>query len=210
MKFFLLLIILAMGGAGYYEYRLLQQGNATYEQRLSDLQAKLDKTEAENKSQLGEMEKLAKEFADAQAKIKDLNSQLEAAAKATETSTAVAKTSASTASTPAETPRLASSNPNELGTILTVDGKKFDNCKLLHVEMDGITFSHASGITKVMFPLLPADLQKQYGFDPTKGTQITADQALALEKARFAAAQKAISATTTTSTTATTATPAKK
>ena len=41
---------------------------------------------------------------------------------------------------------------------------------MLKVESDGVTFSHDDGITKILFPFLPPDLQKQFGYDPQKAT----------------------------------------
>jgi hypothetical protein len=44
---------------------------------------------------------------------------------------------------------------------------------VLKVEADGVTFSHDDGITKVLFPLLPPTIQKQFDYDPQKAVAQT-------------------------------------
>ena len=77
-----------------------------------------------------------------------------------------------------------------MGTITTLDGRTFQDCKILKVEADGITFSHADGITKILFPLLRPDLQKRYGYDPQKAVAETAAQ-INYQQAQQAAQQNA-------------------
>lgn len=67
----------------------------------------------------------------------------------------------------------ATSNSNNIGTVTTLDGRTFHNCKVLKVETDGVTFSHDDGITKVLFPLLPPNVQKQFDYDPQKAVAQT-------------------------------------
>ena len=81
-------------------------------------------------------------------------------------------------------------SPNDLGTIATLDGKTYQKCELLKVETDGITINHSAGIIKILYGLLPLDLQKKFGYDPHVTTALTPDQALSLENQRKAAAQK--------------------
>ena len=74
-----------------------------------------------------------------------------------------------------------------MGTIATLDGKNYQNCKLLKVDADGITVDHTEGITKIAFGLLPPDLQKRFGYDPHQMTGLTATQVESLEAQRKAA-----------------------
>jgi len=59
---------------------------------------------------------------------------------------------------------------------------------LLAVEADGVTFSHTKGITKVLFPLLPLDLQKRFGYDSRKAAALTGAEIKYQEEKRKAAA----------------------
>ena len=51
------------------------------------------------------------------------------------------------------------------------DGKVYSNVKVNRVEPDGITISHGSGITKVYFWELTADIQQKYSYDPAKARE---------------------------------------
>ena len=50
--------------------------------------------------------------------------------------------------------------------LVTTDGRIFRNVQVWKNEPDGVTFRHDEGLTKLEFPLLPADWQKKYGYDP--------------------------------------------
>ena len=51
------------------------------------------------------------------------------------------------------------------------DGKVYSNVKVNRIEPDGITISHVSGITKVYFWELSADIQQKYSYDPAKARE---------------------------------------
>lgn len=187
MNYFLLFVILALCGGGYYEYTLQQESDVKYQRQTSNLANQVTKLQSDNAAIEDEKAKLSKNLADAQAKIADLTAQIAAAAEAAKAAKA-AEAAAKAAATPS--PSTNSSTPvfsNNLGMVTTLDGKTFQNCQLLRVEADGITFNHSSGITKVLFPLLSPALQKKLGYDPKNGTNLTAEQVQALEAQRKAA-----------------------
>jgi hypothetical protein len=66
----------------------------------------------------------------------------------------------------------------------TVDGKEYKNVTVKRVEPDGIVVSSKSGISKVYFTELPAEIQKKYGYNPQAASAYMADQIAALDQAR--------------------------
>ena len=52
--------------------------------------------------------------------------------------------------------------------IVTIDGKTYENCKVVRVEPDGVVVQHKSGGAKVLFRVMSDDLKKKYGHDPDK------------------------------------------
>lgn len=192
MNYFLLFIILVLCGGGYYEYTVQAQSETHYQQQISDLSAEVEKARSDGTKIAAEKDEVSKKLADAQTKIADLNSQIAAAvttAKAEKDAEAEAKAVAAAQAAAAKQAAAAALPSNNLGTITTLDGKAFQNCQLLRVETDGITFSHSTGITKIIFPILQPGLQKRFGFDPRIGTELTDAQVLTQEAQRKAAAK---------------------
>jgi multidrug efflux pump subunit AcrA (membrane-fusion protein) len=189
MNYFLLFIILAICGGSYYEYTLQQKSDVNYQQQASALAGQIANLQADKTKIEREKAKLSKNLADVQAQITDLNSQIAAAAAkaAKDAAEAAAKAAAKAAPLPPKPPPPPPVFSNDLGTIAALNGKTFQNCRLLRVETDGITFNYSSGITKVLFPLLPFALQKKFGYDPKNGAVITAETVQALEAKRKAA-----------------------
>jgi alanyl-tRNA synthetase len=178
MKYFLLVIILALCGSGYYGYTLLQQEQAkvaTDEQAIARLQA-------DNKSLTDDKATLTKNLSDAQAQVTDLTTQLktaqssladtqsklDAAQKTVSDDEAKIAKAAATAAAAAKVATGAPVDPNSLGTLTTLDGKTYLNCELLRIDPDGITVNHSTetGITKISFVLLSPDLQRKFGYNP--------------------------------------------
>lgn len=161
MLFFLLL--LTAGEAAFFEFTVQQQSSDGFQQQQADWQTKADSLESDNKQLLATKTGLAHDVAAAQIQVTFLSDELKKAQKEmTQVKAAVAvATSKIGAAVPAPTPERAT-----LGNISTVSGKTFQNCQLLKVEADGITFSHDQGITKVLYPDLPLDVQKRFGVDP--------------------------------------------
>lgn len=193
MNYFLLFIILALCGGGYYEYTLQKESDSNYQRQVSDLEARVEKVQSDNAKITEEKTELSKKLADVQSKITDLNSQIAAAAAAAKAAKEAKEVeeAAKAAKATADAAAAVAKPTNNLGVVSTLDGKTFQNCQLLRVEADGITFSHSAGITKVLFPLLQPELQKRFGFNPSIGTTLTDAQVLVQEAQRKAAAKTA-------------------
>jgi hypothetical protein len=189
MNYFLILIILALGGGGYYEYTTLQQQNATDHQALTELQAKFDTIQAENQKLQDENTQLTKGVADAQAKAADLAKQLQAAQGSVPPAVPLlasqGMSGAGAGGTAPTTP--AAPATNNLGTIVTLDGKTFPNGQLMKVQSDGVVISYPGGITQIAYAVMPPDLQKRFGYDPHQAAALTEAQIEYQEEQRKAA-----------------------
>jgi hypothetical protein len=64
----------------------------------------------------------------------------------------------------------------------TIDGKEYKKATVSRVEPDGIVIVHSSGIVKIPFVELSAELQKKYGYQPEKA-KAYADQVDAQQRA---------------------------
>lgn len=51
-------------------------------------------------------------------------------------------------------------------TITTRKGVTYENCRLLRVEPDGISYAHSRGIAKLFFSELPPEYATRYGYNP--------------------------------------------
>jgi len=187
MNYFLMLIIILLCGGGYYEYNQLQQKSTGDQQQISDLSAKVDTLQAENKKLEDAQAQLTKNADDATAQVTDLTKQLQDAQTAL--TAAKAEGLKTKAAPPSATTAAGSSSPvtptsNNLGTIATLDGKSYQNCQLLKVEADGIVINDTDGIIKLAFGLLPPPLQKRFAYDPHGPPTLTADQVDFLEAQR--------------------------
>ena len=151
MNYLLLFLVLAVCGGAYYEHTIQAEALLTDEQQISDLEAKVQSLEAAHKQ------------AEAANAPQPSSSTLVAPSTAMETHVLPPPPPLNPNESSNATP---TPSPNDLGTIVTLDGRTFQSCRLLKVEPDGITFNHTEGITKVLFPLLRPELQKQYGYDP--------------------------------------------
>ena len=186
MNYFLMMIILLLCGGGYLEYSDLQEKGAAAQQQVSDLSAKADKLQADNKALEDDKARLTKGANDAQAEIADLTKQIQTAQSAL----AEAKSQipqAPKATTAAEATAMAAAG-NNLGSITALNGKTYQNCQLLKIKPDGIVFNHSEGITEISFGLLPPDLQKRFGYDPHQAAALTEAQIQFQEEQRRAAA----------------------
>ena len=181
-----MLIILLLCGGGYYEYNDLQQKSAAAQLQISDLSAKVDKLEADNKALEDDKTRLTKMANDAQTEITDLAKQLQAA----HGGLAQARPSAAQPPT-ANAPAMAATAGNSLGAISTLNGKTFQNCQLLKIKAEGIIINHSEGITEIEYGLLPLDLQKRFGYDPRQAAALTEAQIQFQEQQRKAAADSA-------------------
>jgi hypothetical protein len=186
MNYFLVLLVLCMGAGGYYEYTQLQGTIDGDEARIHDLSAQVDKLTAGAASFAEDKDNLMKELSSDNTEVASLRTQLQALkAKAAAAAPAVGDV---TQDNPGANVAVPPAYTTHLGTISALDGKTYQDCQLLKVEEDGITFSYTDGITKVPFGLLPPALQTRFGFDPHGISGLTPDQVDAQEEQRKAAA----------------------
>ncbi len=75
--------------------------------------------------------------------------------------------------------------------VVTRNGKSYQNCRVLKVSPDGVTFRHSNGIAKVLFVDMNEAAQEQFGYDPAKTRAYEAKVKEDREKARAAAAKAA-------------------
>lgn len=60
--------------------------------------------------------------------------------------------------------------------IRTVQGEEFKDAKVSRVEPDGITFIHSTGVVKIPFKELSADIQAKYHYDPQAAERFAAER----------------------------------
>ena len=79
----------------------------------------------------------------------------------------------------------------EVYDLSTVAGKTYHQCRVLKIELDGVSFKHANGIAKVLFKDLTPQWRNHFGYDADKAkaheVKLKEDKA----KAREAAAKRA-------------------
>lgn len=183
MNWFLLLIILLMGGAGYYEYQTLHGQITVDDMQVSDLKTKLQLAAAGEQQSADNVTQLTSSLTAVQAKVVELQKQLQDAKSGIFTgqpSTALPATSTTIAAAPMPF-------TTKLGTITALDGKTYSACQLLKVNCDNIVVSDADGVTQIALNVLPAPMQKMFGFDAKLGP-LSNDQVAALEQQRQMAA----------------------
>lgn len=189
MNYVLLILVILVCGGAYYDHtnlqKIAQDDRAGDQKQISDLTAQVDKLEADNKKLEDENAGLTKNLNDAKSSLNDMTALVQNAQKQAE--------DAQKQLAQATAPKTQASSPagpgNNLGTVATLDGKSFENCQLLKVEADGITFSHSAGITKVLYGLLRPELQQRFGYDPHVTTGLTDAQVQLQEEQRKIAAQ---------------------
>jgi hypothetical protein len=180
MNYFLVAIVLGMAGFAYYQHNQDEQQVADLQQQIVDLKKAApdaDKNATTTITPIGPTTP-ATNIVPAQPAL-TLSPAVHVVTPTGAHSSAIDQ--AANAATSA-----AASNSNNLGTITTLDGRTFQNCKVLKVEADGVTFSHDDGITKVLFPLLPPAIQKQFDYDPQKAVAATDAQVRYNEQAAAA------------------------
>jgi hypothetical protein len=182
MNYFLGLVILLACGGAYYEQTLLQAQKTADQQQIADLNTKIDAFQSDAQKVDDEKANQEKILKDANAKIANLTTQLAAAQKAV----ADAKKRADDAVKTLEAVKAGPAPPpkptNLLGTILTQDGKTYGNSKLLKADAEGITITCDSGITKLIYGILPPALQTKFGYDPHAAAQLSEAQVQFLEQ----------------------------
>ena len=179
MNVLLLLLLLVAGEGVYFEHTQRLQIDAGIQIQLTQWQSVVNSLDAENKDLADTRNGILKQTTALESGIEKSNADL---ARTQALLTAAEKQHEAEEAQKASAGRI---DPS-LGTITTTDGRTFQNCQLLKIEADGITFNHADGITKVMFPKLPAALQKTFGYDPQADSARQAAQARYEEQSREA------------------------
>jgi hypothetical protein len=179
MNYFLILIILCLGGGGYYEYTTMQQ-------QMSDQDSQIKKLQSDNADLKTKLETAATSPAPPPKPEQPATPETppDTSAAAPGTSSASAKPSTPPASAAPSAP---SANSNQLGTISTVDGKTYQNCRLLKVKATGIVVNDSDGITEIGFIFMPANVQQRFGYDPKAGPNLSDSRVLTDEALRQAA-----------------------
>jgi len=78
---------------------------------------------------------------------------------------------------------------SDSSTVMTRTGKSYQNCKVIKVSPDGVTFRHSKGIAKVLFVDMNEAAQEKFGYDPAKTRAYEAKVKEDREKARVAEAE---------------------
>jgi hypothetical protein len=173
MNYFLVAIVLGIAGFAYYQHNQDEQQVTDLQQQIADLKKAATDTDKDKETAAattvpsGPAAPAAPVTPDRNAVT--LSPAVHIVAPTGTHSSAI--DAAANAATSA-----AASGSNNLGTVTTLDGRTFQNCKVLKVESDGVTFSHDDGITKVLFPLLPPAVQKQFDYNPQKAVAQTEAQ----------------------------------
>ena len=156
MKTLLFLSWLGMAGAGYYGYY-----GYNYYQQASDETLKLKQQLLDANSS----------NTDLSGKVSDLNLQVAALQR----QLVEAKT---TAAMPAPAPVAAPATPTEIpSTITTTYGQTYTGCVLSRVLPDGISFTHSTGVAKVLFSELDPSFAAKFGYDKASARQYEQAQA---------------------------------
>jgi hypothetical protein len=159
MNLILFLLLVTAGEAAYIEYTMEQQSSAGFQKQESAWQSEVTSLQMDSRELKDAKAQLQVRIEDAQTQVTTLSG---AGNKA--------QPSANSAmpAPPAATDAVIPPPPvgSDLGNITSVSGDTFVNCKLLKVEPDGVTFSHAAGIRKLLFTDMSPDAQKRFGHDP--------------------------------------------
>lgn len=85
--------------------------------------------------------------------------------------------------------------PTHFDKIITTFGKEYDDVSVKSIEPDGIRCSYSTGIGKISFSDLPADIQKQFNYDRNTAKQYQAeeDKSLAQKDAYYQQVQSSSS-----------------
>jgi hypothetical protein len=197
MNYFLLFVILGVCGGAYYMYTTDQQKTAALTAEVIDLQGKLkaagvnpnsaDSTPPTVAPSNGSATSIQNETiptigpSTTPAPPPTVAPSVPAAPPAVATVHQTDSDTHASAIDAAANAATAAANGTNIGTITTLDHHTYTNCRVLKVEQDGVTFSHDDGITKILFPMLPPDVQKQFGYTPQAAVAQTEAQIRAMQ-----------------------------
>jgi hypothetical protein len=165
MKLLLFLILVTVGEAAYFEYTVQQQTSGGFQHRIGGWQDELAALQGKNKQLTDTHDYLRKTISTTEIQIEMRTDQLRGIPGSNPAVVRVGHVD-SAAWTPAAPAAPLPAVGENIGTVTTLSGQSFENCQLLKVEPDGITFNHTEGITKVLYRNLSLDLQKRFGVDP--------------------------------------------
>ncbi|MBL9116609.1 MAG: hypothetical protein JNJ83_16500 [Verrucomicrobiaceae bacterium] len=75
--------------------------------------------------------------------------------------------------------------------LMTVQGRSYQNCRILKVSPDGVTFRHTKGVARILFSDMTTASQKEFGYDPDKERAFEKQQAEERAQKRELARQRA-------------------
>jgi hypothetical protein len=179
-------LLLVTGGAAYYEYTTQAQTTPGFQTQIDAWHAKINALQDDNKKLKAEQTALDQQAAAAKSNLDQLNTILATTQKGLEDATASEKEREDAAAKVAAAAMPV--NTNALGTITTLLGQTYKNCQLLKVEANGITISHADGITQVPYVYMRPALQRRFGYDPEKAATLDEAQIRYQEQLRQASA----------------------
>ena len=183
---FLLLLALFAGGTAYYEYNWQQQSSQGFQTRIQNWETQLAQLKNENKELTALKSSLAQQAEAARASyFQPANSP---------PPTSLPGQPSPPAPPPHLPPHTGSTSVEDLGTFTTITGKTYQDSKLLKIEATDIVISCTDGITQVAYAILPPDLQRKFGWDPQKSSDVNAAMIRyqeQVEAAKEAAAQDA-------------------
>jgi hypothetical protein len=161
----LLIVALLAGGAAYYEYNWQQQSSAGFQAQVQDWENQLAKLKSENKQLNDAKANLAQQAVMARSLAALPAAPLSSSPSAAQQPTPVK---------PVLPPPTGTGSIEDLGTFTTIDGKTYQDAKLLKIEATDIVISSSDVITQVEYAMMPADMQKRFGWDPQKSADVTA------------------------------------
>ena len=164
MNLILFLLLVTAGEAAYIEYTMEQQSSAGFQKQESAWQSEVSSLQMDSRELKDAKAQTQVRIDDEQTRVTTLMGAGAKAAPGSATPAAPPATAPATGATDAVIPPPAVGS--DLGNITSVSGDTFVNCKLLKIEPDGVTFSHAAGIRKLLFTDMSPEAQKRFGHDP--------------------------------------------
>jgi cell division protein FtsB len=187
IKYLLLAVVVAGLIYGYYDCDQLLQRNSDFDWKLGKQGSRIDALEAQQKELVADNARLTQAQRDESAQISDLTKQLKLVQDALNSSTKkpVVETPPPPVVKPKPILRTYLSN-------MKLGDKSYANCRLLKVEAKVIVVGYngmsgdfsASGVVEFPYADLPPELQKEFGYDPVSGADLTDEQVEALEEER--------------------------
>jgi hypothetical protein len=194
VPYLLIILILAVGGGSYHEYSIRDQQLTKLKEQQGKLAVVINGLQANIQKLETDKEALVKKIAASNSTATQLTTTL-ADAKTTASNVQAAQDQAKTAAdtaqalqATAEKDLAAAMHPpstNQLGTIVTLNQKTYQNCVVKEVQPDGLYLTTSQGFVTILYPFLPGIVQRQFGYDPSNQVEFTSAQVQALEQVRI-------------------------